>query len=262
VEEQYVSTKSLLVGSFASVVILVVAVAGVAGQLLSRRIWGTTAEAGAPVGFLSQSMSLPREEASLREPCSARGEIPADCYRDFESGSESEESLAIEQVHEEVSEYLARHGYDGLQVRELMEFRLNFYAIVSEEDTGIGAMELLIDRETGAVGPEHGPNMMWNTKYGMNGGDSINEGAGQEAMTVSPREALRLAQRWLDKYRPGTTVGPHVDPFYGYYTIHTLRDGEISGMLSVREGTGEVWYHNWHGEFVQLIEGPEHEPHS
>ncbi len=256
------STKSLLIGSFASVVILVVAVAGVGGQLLSRRIWGTTAEAGRRAGFLSQGMSLPWIDASLREPFSDRGEIPPDCYRGLESGSESEESLTIEQVHEEVSEYLAGRGYEGLQVRELMEFTLNFYAIVSEEDTGIGAMELLIDRETGAVGPEHGPNMMWNTKYGMHGGDRINEGAGQETISVSPEEARRLAQRWLDKYQPGTTVEPHADPFYGYYTIHTLRDGQISGMLSVREGTAEVWYHNWHGEFVQMMDEIEHEPHS
>ena len=35
---------------------------------------------------------------------------------------------------------------------------------------GIHAFELLIDRHSGAVYPEPGPNMMWNTKYGHMGG--------------------------------------------------------------------------------------------
>ncbi len=42
-----------------------------------------------------------------------------------------------------------------------MEFERNFYAIVAEEDTGIGAMELLIDRVSGVVGPEPGPNILY-----------------------------------------------------------------------------------------------------
>jgi hypothetical protein len=28
-------------------------------------------------------------------------------------------------------------------------------------------------------------------------------------------------------------------------------------MLSVRGTTGQVWYHTWHGPFVQMIEGEE-----
>jgi hypothetical protein len=54
------------------------------------------------------------------------------------------------------------------------------------------------------------------------------------------------------------TTEEHADPFYGYYTIHTLADGEIEGMLSVHGSTGQVWYHNWHGGFLQMIEGEEH----
>jgi hypothetical protein len=36
-----------------------------------------------------------------------------------------------------------------------------------KKDTGTGAMELLINKPSGQVYPEPGPNMMWNTKYGM-----------------------------------------------------------------------------------------------
>jgi len=169
--------------------------------------------------------------------------------------------LSIDEAYEAVEEYAVRLGYDGLEVEEVMEFTENFYAIMAEESTGIGAMELLIDKETGAVSPEPGPNMMWNAKYGMHrGGGWMMGGGSSGAMSVSDEEALGIAQRWLDEYRPGTVTESHADPFYGYYTIHTLRDGEISGMLSVHGNTGQVWYHNWHGNFVQMI--GEEEPHA
>ncbi len=55
----------------------------------------------------------------------------------------------------------------NLEVAEVMEFANNYYAEVREKDSGIGAMELLIDRPGSRAYPEPGPNMMWNTKYGI-----------------------------------------------------------------------------------------------
>ena len=51
-----------------------------------------------------------------------------------------------------------------------MEMQYNFYIEVKEKDTGVHAFELLVNPYSGAVYPEPGPNMMWNTKYGMMGG--------------------------------------------------------------------------------------------
>jgi hypothetical protein len=175
--------------------------------------------------------------------------------------AESSGTLTIEDAHKAVDQYVAGLGYANLEIAEVMEFEHNFYAIVAESDTGTGAMELLIDKATGAVGPEMGPNMMWNARYGMHGrgggmhgrGGGMMGGAASETNTVPSKEALEIAQRWLDAYRPDVTVEEHADPFYGYYTIHTLKDGEIEGMLSVHGTTGQVWYHTWHGAFVQMI---------
>jgi len=55
----------------------------------------------------------------------------------------------------------------GLAVDEVIEFSNGYYASIREKDTGIGAFEVLIDRATGRVSPEPGPNMVWNTRYGM-----------------------------------------------------------------------------------------------
>ncbi len=154
-------------------------------------------------------------------------------------------TLTIEQARDAVEGYIAQGGLPNLKVEEAMEFEYNFYAIIQESDTGIGAMEVLVDKVTGAVYPEIGPNMMWNQRYGMH--RWIGE------MTITPSEAEQIAQRWLDAYRPGEKV-EDVDPFYGYHTIHTEKGGQIVGMLSVHGSTGQVWYHTWHGRFIQMLE--------
>jgi hypothetical protein len=163
--------------------------------------------------------------------------------------------IGIEDAQVAVERYI-RDWDAELEVAELMEFEENFYAIVREHDTGIGAMELLVDKTTGAVDPEMGPNMMWNTRYGMHRRGGM-MGWSRSGSGVSEERAVESAQRWLDEHMPGVTVEEHADPFYGYYTIHTLRDGEIDGMLSVHDGTGQVWYHTWHGAFVQMVDSEE-----
>ena len=204
--------------------------------------------------------------AAQAAPCAGQG-----------YGTGSSDALTIEEAHEAVERYSAALGYSSLEVAEVMEFERNFYAIVRESDTGIGAMELLVDKWTGAVSPEMGPNMMWNGRYGpalpapsiaegslpngMRGRGGRMMGGASESNTIAPEEALDIAQRWLDAYRPGVTVEEHADPFYGYYTIHTLKDGQIEGMLSVHVATGQVWYHTWHGPFIQMIEEEEEESH-
>ena len=63
---------------------------------------------------------------------------------------------------------------------------------------------------------------------------------------------MGAAQKFLDQYHPGTLADEHTDPFYGYYTICVLRDGEVMGMLSVNGYSSQVFFHNWHGEFIQM----------
>jgi hypothetical protein len=168
---------------------------------------------------------------------------------------ESASALSLDEAGAAVEWYVASLGYDGLHVTEVMEFERNFYAIVAEEDTGIGAMELLIDKSSGSVGPEPGPNMMWNARYGMHSGGRMGMGRmwglASGEMALSPQEAELAAQRWLDANLPGRTAG-EADAFYGYYTLHFLKDGQIDGMLSVHGSSGDVWYHSWHGGFIAM----------
>jgi hypothetical protein len=71
-------------------------------------------------------------------------------------------------------------------------------------------------------------------------------------MTLNAEHAEVNAEQFLNQYYVGATVG-HVKAFYGYYHVEVLSDGEVSGMLSVNGYSGEVWFPNWHGSFIQNI---------
>jgi hypothetical protein len=165
-------------------------------------------------------------------------------------------AISIDQAQQDVQAYVDRIGNPDLAIDEVMEFQDNFYAIVKEKSTGIGAFEVLINKWTGAVTPEPGPNMMWNTKYGMMSrsspmGQMMGYYPPTGPMSVTTGQAKQIAQKWLDQNQPGSaTEAP--DQFSGYYTVHTLKDGKVTGMLSVNGYTGQVWYHTWHGTFIQL----------
>jgi hypothetical protein len=143
----------------------------------------------------------------------------------------------------------------ALVVDEVMEFSNNYYASIREKSTGVGAFEILIDKSTGSV-MEEPPSMMWNSRYGMMPGGMMGGmlgGAGFGSggpMTVSSQQAQDTAQAWLDDNQPGTKAHSS-DPFYGYYTVDFERSGSLVGMVSVNGYSGQVWYHTWHGTFIQ-----------
>ena len=163
--------------------------------------------------------------------------------------------IGIERAADSARAYIAGFGDPNLELAEVMEFAANYYAQAIERDTEVHAFEILIDKYSGTAFPEMGPNMVWNTRYGMMGGMMGWRGpAGASAdMPIGPERARDLAMEYL--LAQGLQMDVHEpDRFYGYYTLHTLRDGEIEGMLSVNGFTGEVWYHAWHGPFVREME--------
>lgn len=188
------------------------------------------------------------------------------------SGLSNLDPLTIEQASEAVEGYLSGLKDPDLELGEVMIFDNHAYAQIVEKSSGIGAMEVLVDPVTLSVYPEHGPNMMWNLKYGMMsgwggygpgmmgmmGGYGF-RGQGSDVtskvsadMPVSPEQAVESAQRYLDQYLPGLEADDHADPFYGYYTLHMLQDDEVAGMLSVSGYTEQVFLHTWHGDFIEM----------
>ncbi|HSV49013.1 MAG TPA: hypothetical protein VLH35_01755 [Candidatus Acidoferrales bacterium] len=140
--------------------------------------------------------------------------------------------------------YVASTGNPDLAVKQIEEYQANYYVQVSEVSTGNGAFELLINKYTGSIYPEMGPNMMWNTKYGMmrSGALAGLYGIPTTTMTVTASQATTTAQHWLDSNIQGAITGD-VTTFYGYYTIEVLNGTSTYGMLSVNGFTGAIWFH-------------------
>ena len=193
----------------------------------------------------------------------------------FPYGNANAAPLTVEQARAAAQKYLAALDNSDLTIAEVMVFDNNAYVAVKETSTGRGAFELLVDPGSQVAYPEHGPNMMWNTKYGSlnhtqmmgtgggmmgRGGPwgSFNWGAapstGDTAMSVTSQQAVEYAQKYLDSALPGMLAADDPMQFYGYYTLDFSKDGKIAGMLSVNGNTGQVFLHTWHGAFIEEAE--------
>jgi len=182
--------------------------------------------------------------------------------------------LTIDQVKTAADTYVNNLGIEGLMVEEIMIFDNNGYAIVVEESTGVGAFELLIDPTSQIAYPEQGSNIMWNLKYGglnrqnMMGGrgswrDRMMGGFGwgntnpaevSTDMPVTPEKAVEYAQKYLASNFAGTVAAADPMKFYGYYTLDFEKNGKVEGMLSVNGYNGQIFYHFWHGTFIEESE--------
>ncbi|MCF8020597.1 MAG: hypothetical protein K9L62_14525 [Vallitaleaceae bacterium] len=206
---------------------------------------------------------------------------------EFNQDVNNGEKFELDLLKEEVEDYIDRYD-NGLAIADIFIYEdSEFYFSIVEESTGRGAMELLVNPYTKEVFPEFGPNMMWNLKYGMhnNGGmmgrgmmgnqrfgnrSGMMSGRGiidnsydddyfnsnfTEDNEIDDKEAYAIGEAYLMENNNELTLGEEYHEFYGYYTFHIEKDGKPTGMLSVNGYTGEVWYHDWHGELIEIIEG-------
>jgi len=180
------------------------------------------------------------------------------------------QTITIDSAVQLFKDYLTRLQNPNLALHEVEEYQNNFYASYIEVSTGIFAFQMLIWKPgsfwtggmmgngmmSGIVMPEPGPNMMWNTKYGVMGGMmGVYKQLSTNNMTITPNAAKSIAQQYLDGRFSGTSAGD-VDTYYGYYNVDVLSGSKTFGMLSVNGYTGQVWYHSWHGTYVQTVTIP------
>jgi hypothetical protein len=177
--------------------------------------------------------------------------------------------ITMDQAKAIAQQYLQSLRNPNLAIKEIMEFQYNFYIIYYERDTGFGAFEMLIWKQTpssgmmnggmmgryatGVIVPEPGPNMMWNTKYSPMANGIMGYRSETTSMTVSKNAASQIAQAYLDQNLAGAKV-EMATQFHGYYTFDFTVNGKIAGMLSVNGSSRQVWYHSWHGDFIQEVE--------
>ncbi|MHB1276145.1 MAG: hypothetical protein ACYC0D_09680 [Candidatus Humimicrobiaceae bacterium] len=184
-----------------------------------------------------------------------RPEDMMNMMRGFNSGKQNTDlkNISFDEIKPICEKYLTGIGLKNVKIKEIMEFSNNFYIETVEEKTGFGAIELIFDKTSGAIFPEYGPNMMWNQKYGMHSIFGSNQF--DNNMKIDKAKAIKIANSYLAKISQNEFAEDEAVKFYGYYTTDTVnKDGAIVGMLSVNGFTGQVWYHNWHGTFIEMKE--------
>jgi hypothetical protein len=181
---------------------------------------------------------------------------------------------SLDSLHDQIGMWLVRNDFANFHAAEIMAFSDNTYVAV-QGPNGKDAFELLVSPRLGWV-MEEPPSMMWNTKYGMLGGLAGSFGPmaimgggmiGPGMMSGSPwaydgpitpvkslAHAVKIANGWLARVFPAVRAESTGRTFPGYYTIDTLKNGKLEGMLSVNARTGQVWYHGWHGTFLVEVE--------
>lgn len=154
---------SKLAGALA---VAVVALAAALGWALARDGEGEQA----PVPLRPQA-AIPREAATGapaqgQPSASVGGWTMGPGMMGFSGYGEARPVTSLADARREAQRF---GGPLGLQPGEVIEFDNHFYVELLEAG-GKRATEVLVDPATGAVWLEHGPAMMWNTRYGMIGG--------------------------------------------------------------------------------------------
>jgi hypothetical protein len=153
--------------------------------------------------------------------------------------------ITLDQAIQAAQTYTAGLGAN-LQLARVLEFQNGFYAVITEKDTGRGALELQIDPLNGRILPGMGPNRMWNLKYARLDKETARTGDN----TVTLDQARLAAQTYLDTAHPGAKLNEGGIAFYGYYSFDYSVDGKTAGILSVSGTTQQVWEPAGLGAFV------------
>ncbi len=172
--------------------------------------------------------------------------------------------IRMEDAQAIAERYMNSLNSTDLLLDEIEEWEFNYFVVVKESaPPQYKAFQLLIDKWTGAVMPEPGPNMMWNQKYAGRGGMMDHHGQGNQwtqPMAITEAEARADAVDFLHHRFPAypNAAVSSIDTFYGFYSLDVTDTGSgvKLGMLSVNGQTGQVWYHTWHGAFIQEMEIP------
>jgi len=187
-------------------------------------------------------------------------------YGSSRSYDENDVKLTLEELEEHVEKYISNFNTE-LEISDIFVYEdSEYYFSIIETDTERGAMELLVNPYTGNIFPEYGPNMMWNLKYGMHGSGGMMSGRGMmgynnydlsasdyEENKYTSEEAYDFGVKYLDKVNDEFELSDDYHEFYGYFTFHVDKDGQTIGMMSINGFTGDVWYHDWHGELIEII---------
>ncbi len=116
-------------------------------------------------------------------------------------------------------------GWDWLTVDEVHIFPA-FYEVEFNDRAGFKGPELYVNRSSGDVGPEMGPNMMWDSQYGMMGATCATPRTESDARALAAR-ATSLALGDGEQH-------------HGYWEFELKKGGAVVNQINVQDCTGAV----------------------
>ena len=122
-------------------------------------------------------------------------------------------------------------GWDWLTLDEVHIFPA-FYEVELNDRGGFKGPELYVNRATSDAGPEMGPNMMWDTRYGM--------------MGATCNQALSEAQARARATPPaGLSLGDG-ERHHGYWEFQLKRGSQVVNQVNVANcGSGVIFEAAW-----------------
>ncbi len=116
-------------------------------------------------------------------------------------------------------------GWDWLTVDEVHIFP-TFYEVEFNDRAGFKGPEVYVNRLTGDAGPEMGPNMMWDSWYGMMGASCASPRAESDARALAARAA-------------SVALGDG-EQHHGYWEFELKKDGAVVNQINIQGCTGAV----------------------
>jgi hypothetical protein len=153
--------------------------------------------------------------------------------------------LGLEAVH--------AHGWTWLTFDEVHIFP-DFYEVEFNDLNGYKGPELYLYRSSGDLGPEMGPNMMWDTKYGM--GDwnmgGWNMGGWSSGGSCGTEISESQARGYVTTTAAGVTLGD-AERHHGYWEFELKRGSSVVNQVNVNNCTHAiVWESDWQPDMVGI----------
>lgn len=134
-----------------------------------------------------------------------------------------------EQATASALEAVRVRGWTQLSIDEVHIFP-GFYEVEFNDTSGFKGPEVYVNRDSGAIGPEMGPNLIWDTRYGS--------GVGTCNAQLDEATARSIASSYLRGLNGSSEIQlGDSERHHGYWEFELMRNGQAINQVNVNDCT-------------------------